>query len=314
MFSVVIPLYNKAHTIKRTLGSILTQTFKEFEVIIINDGSTDNGIEVIKNFTNDTRIRIIEQENQGVSAARNQGVAKAKYEYVAFMDGDDEWISGYLQSVINVITKFPTAGMICTAGLVYGGDKMYYRIAKKYNNKVTLINFFENPHVFVHTSATVVKKTAFYKTQGFPVGMKRNQDYACFFSIAMIADVVYNGCPLTIYWGNIQGQATSQKNMDIHVINRHNLCYANWEKTGKQNRTFLIFMKYEIRHQILGYLKNKNTIEINYLVDNLSTDIKRHFLSFEWLLYKKYRKLGILYIYLTKIIWRTHGYPVVNYK
>ncbi|MDR0606078.1 MAG: glycosyltransferase family 2 protein [Bacteroidales bacterium] len=314
MISVVIPLYNKAHTIERTLGSVLTQTFKEFEVIIVNDGSTDNGVEVIKNFTNDYRVRIINQENQGVSVTRNRGVAEAKYEYIAFLDGDDEWISGYLQSVINVITKFPTAGMICTAGFVYGGDKMCSRIAKKYNNKVTLINFFENPHVFVHTSATVVKKTAFYKTQGFPAGMKNNEDYACFFSIAMISDVVYNGCPLSIYWGNIPGQATSEKNMDSHVINRHNLCYANWVKSGKQNRTFLIFMKYEIRHQILGYLKNKNATALNYLMDNLSNEIKRHFSSFEWLLYKKWCTLSITYIYLTKIIWRTHGYPVVNYK
>jgi hypothetical protein len=143
--------------------------------------------------------------------------------------------------------------------------------------------------------------------------MKRNQDYACFFSIAMVSDVVYNGRTLSIYWGNIPGQATSQKNMDIHVINRYNLCYENWVKTGKQNRIFLIFMKYEIRHQILVYLKNKNTIEISYLIDNLSNDIKRQFLFFEWLLYKKCHKFSIPYIYLTKIIWRMHGFPVLNY-
>jgi glycosyltransferase involved in cell wall biosynthesis len=313
MISVVIPLYNKAHTIERTLGSVLTQTFKEFEVIIVNDGSSDNGVEIIKNFTNDPRVRIISQENQGVSAARNRGVAESKYDYIAFLDGDDEWISGYLQSVANIIPKFPSAGMICTAGLLCSGDKMYYRIAKKYKNRTVLVNFFENPHIFVNSDSAVVRKDIFYETQGFPVGMKINEDFACFFSIAMISDVVYNGCPLTIYWANIPGQATAiTEDKNIYVIDRHNLCYVNWVRTGKRNRTFLIFMKYEIRHQILAYLKNKNTIGINYLMDNLSHDIKHHFLFFEWFLYKNCRKLGIVYIYLTKIIWRMHGFPVVN--
>jgi glycosyltransferase involved in cell wall biosynthesis len=300
MFTVVIPFYNKAHTIERTLGSVLTQTFKEFEVIIVNDGSSDNGVEVIKNFTNDPRVRIVSQENQGVSAARNRGVAESKYDYIAFLDGDDEWISGYLQSVANIIPKFPSAGMICTAGLVYGGYKMHYRIAKKYKNRTVLVNFFENPHVFVHTSATVVKKDVFYDTQGFPVGMKRNQDYACFFSIALISDVVYHGCPLSIYWGNIPGQATTE-DAGTYMIDRHNLCYENWVKTGKQNQIFLIFMKYEIRCSILGYLRDKNMVRVNYLVNKLSKEIKNHFPFFEWFLYKKCRKLSIVYVYLTKI-------------
>ena len=71
MISVVIPLYNKAHTIVNTLQTVLNQTFKDFEVIIINDGSTDNGVEVINKHFNDSRIKIINQDNQGVSAARN---------------------------------------------------------------------------------------------------------------------------------------------------------------------------------------------------------------------------------------------------
>ena len=96
MFSIVIPLYNKAHTIERTLSTVLNQSFKEFEVVIVNDGSTDNSEEVIRNFTSDSRIKIINQENQGVSAARNKGVSLSSFEYVAFLDGDDEWLPDYL--------------------------------------------------------------------------------------------------------------------------------------------------------------------------------------------------------------------------
>lgn len=83
MISVVIPLYNKEKQIKRTLQSVLTQTFQDFEIVIVNDGSTDNStIEVEK--IKDSRIRLIHQENAGVSAARNKGIEEAKYELIAF--------------------------------------------------------------------------------------------------------------------------------------------------------------------------------------------------------------------------------------
>jgi glycosyltransferase involved in cell wall biosynthesis len=86
MFSIVIPLYNKAKNIEKTLTSLLNQSFTEFEIVIVNDGSTDDGVDVINRFTNDKRINIIHQENKGASAARNKGVSAAKYNYVAFID------------------------------------------------------------------------------------------------------------------------------------------------------------------------------------------------------------------------------------
>ena len=90
MISVVIPLYNKEKQIKRTIQSVLTQTFQDFEIVIVNDGSTDNStIEVEK--IKDSRIRLIHQENAGVSAARNKGIEEAKYELIALLDADDEW-------------------------------------------------------------------------------------------------------------------------------------------------------------------------------------------------------------------------------
>ena len=78
-FSVIIPLYNKESFIEKTLECVLNQTFKDFEIIIVNDGSTDNGLEKIKKFT-DNRIKIFQQENQGVSVARNKGMEMAEGE------------------------------------------------------------------------------------------------------------------------------------------------------------------------------------------------------------------------------------------
>ena len=90
MFSIIIPLYNKADYIAETLKSVLNQTYCDYEVIVVNDSSTDNSLEVASSFQ-DERIHIYTKENEGVSAARNYGIMHAKYDYIAFLDADDWW-------------------------------------------------------------------------------------------------------------------------------------------------------------------------------------------------------------------------------
>lgn len=317
MFSVVIPLYNKAHTIIRTLATVLAQTYAEFEVIIVNDGSTDDGIEVINQFTNDQRIRIIQQVNQGVSAARNKGVSESKFEYIAFLDGDDEWLPEYLAKMKAAIDLFPKAGMYCSAGIVRNADgSEFFRLAKKYEGRIFEIDFFENPHVFVHTSATIVSKSVFNKSGGFPSGMKRNQDFALFYSLALITPVVYCAFPFSIYVGGIEGQATSNNSTEIqkHVINRFNYVYNNWVLTGCANTTFKIFIKYEIRHIFISILRRKQYELVELYINNLDQGIIRLFSSMEINLYQRplLRKMNILHILITKVLWRLNGYPRVN--
>jgi len=104
--SVIIPLYNKEKFIKRALDSVLAQTFRDFEVIIVDDGSTDNSVDVVKKL-NDDRICLIQQENQGVSTARNTGIKNAKGKWIAFLDADDVWLPDNLMSHIELIKKHP---------------------------------------------------------------------------------------------------------------------------------------------------------------------------------------------------------------
>lgn len=316
MISVVIPLYNKEHTVKETLGSVLNQSFSDLEVIIVDDGSKDNGVQVIKDFTDDSRVKIIEQENQGVSVARNTGVENAKYDYIAFLDGDDLWELAYLEKMVEAVVDNPKAGMFCCAGKVSSAGNEVLRIAKKYENKILKINFFENPHVFLHTSATIINKKYFEKAHKFPVGMRRNQDFAFFFSLALITDVVYIGFPLSIYVGDVAGQTTNTPFLQVmsHIVKRYNHVHQSHKLTQKKNKEYLVFLKYELRHFFKGILFNEGNEVFQKMITELDEDILAQFKYFEIEMYKepKFKYLALKYITITKLRWRLRGYPRVN--
>lgn len=320
MFSVIIPLYNKAHTIVTTLSTVLDQTFKEYEIIIVNDGSTDDGVQKIREYSNDTRIKIIEQENQGVSVARNTGVHNAKYNYIAFLDGDDEWLPEYLAKMKHAIELFPASEMFCSAGMgrnVKGVTKN--RQIDKYINKVVAFDFFENPHVFLHISGTVVSKQLFNRTAGFPIGMRRNEDFAFLYSAALITKPIYSGFPLSIYVGGVQGQATGTSIYDNYdllkdTLNRYNLVYENLVKSDSNNMSFIVFMKYELRHFFMINIYNNEFSTNIYCLNNLDPDILNHFNYLEKKILKssRFKKVSILYFKLTKLKWMTNGYQRVK--
>ncbi len=99
-------MYNKDKHISRCIKSILNQTYQKFEVIVVNDGSTDQSLKVVEGFE-DTRIRIINQKNQGVSSARNAGILNSKYDNIAFLDADDFWEEKFLDNINFLIEKYP---------------------------------------------------------------------------------------------------------------------------------------------------------------------------------------------------------------
>ena len=318
MFSVVIPLYNKAHTIINTLESVLNQTFPDFEVVIVNDGSTDNAIEVIKNNFSDSRIRIINQENKGVSAARNLGVRESRSELIAFLDGDDELLPEYLSKMKEAIEKFPDAGMYCCAGIVRESNgSEHLRYAKKYKDVIQEINYFENPFFFTNSSSTIIKKSEFNKTEGFPLNMKINEDLVFFCSLALITPVIYCPFPLSVYLKGVEGQASGgNKKIYEFVISRTNQVFHNWLKTNQKNKLFLTFTKYEMRNEVIIYLRNNDYEALDYLIKNLDARLLKYFSAFEFFIYKnKSLKLAAMsYIYFTKSIWKLSGFPIVQFK
>jgi len=116
--SVIIPLYNKGRYVSRALDSVLGQTFKDFEVIVIDDGSSDDGPSIVRHY-NDTKLRFIRQDNLGPGAARNRGIRETTGRYVAFLDADDEWLPDFLKVALDHLSKNPDCALY-TSGFIDG--------------------------------------------------------------------------------------------------------------------------------------------------------------------------------------------------
>ena len=121
-FSIVIPLYNKEKYIQKTLESVLNQIYSNFEIIIVDDGSKDKSCEIVESI-NDTRIRLIRQENGGPSSARNRGIKEAKGRFIAFLDADDDWSTKKLEKQYELHTRNPDITWSCSGYKVLGGIK-----------------------------------------------------------------------------------------------------------------------------------------------------------------------------------------------
>lgn len=206
MISIIIPLYNKEHSIATTLQRVLTQTWQDFEIIIIDDGSTDNSLSLVNSFT-DKRIHIIQQANAGVSAARNRGVMEAHGELIAFLDADDEWKPDYLATQITLVKKYPQCDVFATN----------YEFRDQ-NRKVTptilcklsfqgddgiLTNYFEvashsNPPLW--TSAVMVRKSAILSIGGFPNDISSGEDLLTWARLAAKYKIAYNKTAKAVYF------------------------------------------------------------------------------------------------------------------
>lgn len=204
MISVVIPLYNKKECVAHTLECVLNQTYQEFEVVVVDDGSTDGSAEVVEGFA-DERIRLIRQENGGVSAARNRGIKEARSEYVAFLDADDEWKPEHLQTLVGLVEKYPQCGAYSTNYEFKQGDKVKQTILNKIpfeGDDGVLTNYFEVAscsHPPVWTSAVCIKKSLLNEIGGFPVGIKSGEDLLTWALIAIKTGIAFSRIPTSAF-------------------------------------------------------------------------------------------------------------------
>lgn len=205
MISVVIPLYNKEKQIAHTLQSVLNQTFQDFEVVIVDDGSTDGSVSEVEKFS-DLRIRLIHQKNAGVSAARNRGIEEAKSDLIAFLDADDEWKPEYLATQYQLSQKYPDCNVFaCNYDFRDMKGKITPTIIRKLpftGEDGILSNYFEVAscsHPPLWTSAVVVKKQAIQAIGGFPVGIKSGEDLLTWARLAVNDKIAYSKISLAVF-------------------------------------------------------------------------------------------------------------------
>ncbi len=198
MFSVIIPVYNGEKFIEKAIESVFSQTNTDWELIIVNDGSKDNTKEVLKKYENHEKIRVVHQENAGVSVARNNGFSVSKGEYIAFLDADDVWHENHLEVMGNLIEKYPAAGLYGTftrTELVNGEvlDKATFFEGKE--EDIFLEDFFSAYHKdksakMFTVITTCILRDAFLKAGGFPVGCKIGEDLELSLVVAAYYPVV----------------------------------------------------------------------------------------------------------------------------
>ena len=172
--SVVIPLYNKAPYILRAIDSVLRQTYKEFEIIVVDDGSTDGGNKIVDS-VKDPRLKLLIQSNKGPGSARNAGILESKYELLAFLDADDEWLPEYLQTGISLLLENPNCVAIAQGhyrnSLVQSMVPRYisrglYEGAVKIS-KGTDLHYFGALHAYMSPWSTIFRKSTLFKYGGF---------------------------------------------------------------------------------------------------------------------------------------------------
>lgn len=198
-FSVVIPLFNKENHIEGTIKSVLTQTFQDFEILVIDDGSTDGGAKIVRSFQED-RIRLIEQVNSGVSVARNRGIKAASADYIVFLDADDLWFAGFLQTIEELIEEYPGAGIYATAyeRKISDGEYEPLKILDLKSKKDTGIveNYFKSKTLDSHliwTSTTCVPRHVFFDNDiWFPPGVRLYEDVYVWGRIALVMELAYS--------------------------------------------------------------------------------------------------------------------------
>ena len=193
LISVIIPTFNRAKLIKDAINSVIGQTYQNFELLIIDDGSTDNTSEVV-NSIGDTRIKYIYQENTGVSRARNNGIENASGEYIAFLDSDDLWHPEKLEKQALVLDQNPDVDIVTNSSQyqTFLNDiiGIKYNRAKNQKEVISLMLLYQDM-VYTGTPVLCVRKSIFEKSGMFDEEMRFCEDWDLFFRMALVGKV-YN--------------------------------------------------------------------------------------------------------------------------
>jgi glycosyltransferase involved in cell wall biosynthesis len=264
-FSVIIPLYNKAPYIDKALRSVMAQTFADYQVIVVDDGSKDDSADIAERVLSNSSVffRLIRQENAGVSAARNNGVAASQGDYLCFLDADDWWAPTFLEEMRKLIDEYPDAGIYGTSYTIINETKRKTRVApigvepgfeKGYINYCQV---YAKTLVMPLTSISVaIPRTVFDEMHGFPIGIKLGEDFLLWIRIALRHSVAFLNKPLACYNqdADYQWRATSH----LQEPCAHMLWNINFlEEEEKKNSDYKLLIDNLRASNLLPYYLSK---------------------------------------------------------
>ena len=215
LFSVVIPLFNKARWIGRAIESVISQSFEDFELIIVDDGLTDDSMAVVTLFE-DSRISLIRQPNSGPSAARNKGAARAQGDWIALLDADDYWLDGHLEVLARLIREYPQCGVV--TGNWWNEDLEGRRteansFASQSDSSVE--DYFQfmvsGRGPLVNSSSVAIRKDVLDASGGFHEGLRLSEDAELWCRLTMQTTFAAYHRPMVVYFQDFSGSSTRDR-------------------------------------------------------------------------------------------------------
>lgn len=303
MISVIIPLYNKENEIARAIESVLSQTFQDFELLIINDGSTDNSLSIAKSFS-DKRIKIFSKSNGGVSSARNHGIRQAENKWIALLDADDWWAPSFLISLLELSAKYPEASIYCCR-YVHVNDQGEVIHLNRFPDEVE--GYFElYNHLFaVNSSSVLVRKRVFDDCGYFDELLTHGEDTDMWIRIGMKTRMCYTSEMLSFCY--IGGDPLTRSGYSTRKLKRNLLSKIDTYMTVGGERWDSLLLERKIRG-----------LERFYIIDPFNKDIRRMIKSIppEKLdqLEKSVLKEGTICILYRHFRYKLHGKWKIVYR
>lgn len=284
MFSVVIPLYNKEKSIKSTLESVLNQSFPEFEILVVNDGSNDNSKDVVLSLS-DSRIRLINKENGGVSSARNTGIENANYEWIAFLDGDDLYHENFLENIHYLINSYPQAEVYFT-GFAQINSKTTYKSVHSFPGEGYIDNYFKAVNLIgktiISSSSVVIKKSRLKSVNGFNTKLTRGEDLDLWERLSKSSKMAYTEKVLAFYRLDAENRSnvklpdlTSSRLYNLNVANIQTEDEAEYYRHMVLNSIWTAVRYFKLKRGFTFYWKYRKIVSLKQILIYFSKKIRR---------------------------------------
>ena len=253
MISVVIPLYNKAQSIRKTLDSVLAQTYTDYEVIVVDDGSTDDSFAVAKQVIGErleVRGKVIRQANAGVSAARNAGIMAASGEYIAFLDGDDLWHPEYLATLHQLIVDYPDAAVYGIGCTTMCGDEIP-NVIPSTSTRGVLENPWVNYPSCLTGSSTTARREKLIELGLFDMRMTHGEDIDMWWRLLLSGKGVIDNRVLAYYRQDTENRAMNR----VIPLEKHIPYYIDkYAEARAKNVDFRTYFDREMIFRLYPYL------------------------------------------------------------